>query len=131
MTPTIAVIASGMMGSGVAGRLTQHRVSVLTTLAGRSADSVARAEAAGMKDVPDADIAKADIILSIVPPGDALALAERLAPHLAAANRKPIYVDCNAVSPATVARIAAVDSALPASVPPTPPTSSRSASVWA
>ncbi len=108
MTPTVAVIAAGMMGSGVAGRLTQHRVRVLTSLAGRSADSVARAEAAGMTDASDADIVKADIILSIVPPGDALALAGRLAPHLAAANRKPVYVDCNAVNPATVARIAAV-----------------------
>jgi len=108
MTPTVAVIASGMMGSGVAGRLTQHRVVVLTTLAGRSADSVARAGAAGMKDASDADIANTDIILSIVPPGEALALAERLAPYLTETNRKPVYVDCNAVNPATVARIAAV-----------------------
>jgi putative dehydrogenase len=108
MPPTIAVIAPGMMGSGVAGRLTQHRVGVVTALAGRSADSVARAEAAGMKGVSDAEIAKAEIILSIVPPGEALALAGRLAPHLAAANKKPVYVDCNAVNPATVARIAAV-----------------------
>ncbi len=61
-----------------------------------------------MKGVSDAEIAKADIILSIVPPGEALALAQRLAPHLTQANRKPVYVDCNAVNPATVARIAAV-----------------------
>ena len=46
--------------------------------------------------------------LSIVPPGDALALAERFAPHLARANRKPVYVDCNAINPDTVARIAPV-----------------------
>ncbi len=108
MTPTVAIIAAGMMGSGVAGRLTQHRVRVLTSLAGRSADSVARAEAAGMTDASDADIVQADIILSIVPPGDALTLVGRLAPHLTAASRKPVYVDCNAVNPATVARIAAV-----------------------
>ena len=108
MPPTLAVIAAGMMGSGVTGRLTQHRVRVLTSLAGRSAGSVARAGAAGMIDATDAEIAQVDIILSIVPPGDALALAERLAPHLAAVHRKPAYVDCNAVNPVTVARIAAV-----------------------
>ena len=108
MPPTLAVIAAGMMGSGVAGRLTQHRVPVLTSLAGRGAATVARAEAAGMTDASDAEIAQVEIILSIVPPGDALALAERLAPHLAAVHRKPAYVDCNAVNPATVARIAAV-----------------------
>jgi putative dehydrogenase len=48
------------------------------------------------------------VILSIVPPGEALALAERLAPALRDAKRKPIYVDCNAVSPDTVLRIDAV-----------------------
>ena len=108
MIPIVAVIAPGMMGSAVAGRLTQHRIRVITALAGRSADSVARAAAAGMAGVTDGEIANADILLSIVPPGEALALAERLAPHLAAANRKPVYVDCNAVNPATVTRIAAV-----------------------
>jgi 3-hydroxyisobutyrate dehydrogenase-like beta-hydroxyacid dehydrogenase len=40
-----------------------------------------------------------------VPPGEALALATRLAPVLTAANRKPIYVECNAVSPPTVEQI--------------------------
>lgn len=108
MTPIVAVIAPGMMGSGVAARLTQHRLDVITALAGRGADSIARAAAAGMRGVEDAAIAQADIILSIVPPGEAPALAARLAPHLAAAEKKPVYVDCNAVSPATVLRIAGV-----------------------
>jgi 3-hydroxyisobutyrate dehydrogenase-like beta-hydroxyacid dehydrogenase len=61
-----------------------------------------------MRAVEDAMLADADVILSIVPPGSALELAERLAPVLRAAARKPLYVDCNAVSPATVARIGAV-----------------------
>ena len=56
----------------------------------------------------DAEIAGADFLLSIVPPGDALSLAERLAPALKASNAKPIYVDCNAINPATVGRVAAV-----------------------
>ena len=37
-----------------------------------------------------------------MPPGDALALAKRLAPVLTAANKKPVYVECNAVSPRTM-----------------------------
>jgi 3-hydroxyisobutyrate dehydrogenase-like beta-hydroxyacid dehydrogenase len=44
--------------------------------------------------------------MSIVPPGDALALAKRLAPVLTAANKKPVYVECNAVSPPTMLKIA-------------------------
>jgi len=46
--------------------------------------------------------------LSIVPPGDALALARRLAGALNAANKKPIYVECNATSPATMLKISDV-----------------------
>jgi 3-hydroxyisobutyrate dehydrogenase-like beta-hydroxyacid dehydrogenase len=108
MPPIVAVIAPGMMGSGVGGRLAQNGVEVRTSLAGRSEASVARAKAAGMIGVPDDQIAAADIILSIVPPGEALGLAEHLAPALRAAPRKPIYVDCNAVHPGTVLRIARV-----------------------
>ncbi|MBV9249962.1 MAG: NAD(P)-dependent oxidoreductase, partial [Acetobacteraceae bacterium] len=108
MKPTVVVIAPGMMGSGVGRRLADNGIEVRTSLAGRSEASKARAEAAGMRDASDEQIAACDIILSIVPPGDALGLAERLAPVLRAAPRKPVYVDCNAVNPATVLRIARV-----------------------
>ena len=106
-TPTIAVIAQGSMGAGVAKRLTDNGVRVLTSLAGRSEASAARAKDAGMIDASDAEIAAADVILSIVPPGDALPLAQRLAPALTAVDPKPLYADCNAVSPDTVKQIAA------------------------
>lgn len=106
--PVIAVIAAGDMGAGIGARLHEHGCKVLTSLAGRSAASRARAQAAGMADVADAELAGADMILSIVPPGDALALAERLAPALASAAVKPLFVDCNAVSPQTVRSIGAV-----------------------
>jgi 3-hydroxyisobutyrate dehydrogenase-like beta-hydroxyacid dehydrogenase len=104
----IAVIAPGSMGSGVGQRLAENGVDVVTSLAGRGAASAERARAAGMRAVDDAALADAEVILSIVPPGSALALAERVAPVLRSAARKPLYVDCNAVSPDTVARIAAV-----------------------
>jgi putative dehydrogenase len=105
MPPIVTVIAPGMMGSAVAKRLTSSGVEVRTALTGRSASTLARAKAAGMTDANDAKLVDADFILSIVPPGEALALAERLAPAMRAAARKPIYVDCNAVSPDTVLRI--------------------------
>ena len=81
---------------------------MLTSLAGRSEASAARAREAGLKAVGDDDIATADIVLSILPPGDAEALAQRLAPALTRSNRKPAYVDCNAINPATVERVAAI-----------------------
>jgi putative dehydrogenase len=108
MKPTIAVIAPGAMGSGIARRLAEGGAAVPTLLDGRSAATVARAEAAGMQAADEATIAASDIILSIVPPGEAMALAERLAPALRAAPGKPVYVDCNAVNVETVQAIAAV-----------------------
>jgi L-threonate 2-dehydrogenase len=103
--PIVSVIAPGMMGSAVARRLTSAGVPVRTTLTGRSAATAVRAQSAGMADVTDTQLAEADFILSIVPPGQALALAERLATAIRDTKRKPIYVDCNAVSPRTVLRI--------------------------
>jgi L-threonate 2-dehydrogenase len=108
MQPIVAVIAPGMMGSAVAKRLTANGLEVRTLLKGRGADTLARAKDAGMVDATEAQIAACDIILSILPPGSAVELAEQLAPALRAAAKKPIYVDCNAVDPATVLRIARV-----------------------
>ncbi|AYO82296.1 NAD(P)-dependent oxidoreductase [Methylobacterium brachiatum] len=106
--PTIAVIAPGAMGSAIGARLVGHGARVLTALEGRGAASRARAAAAGMADAGLDDLVATDILLSIVPPADAEALAQHLAPALAAAPRKPVYVDANAVSPGTIARIAAI-----------------------
>ncbi len=103
----VAVIAAGNMGAAVGRRLADHGATVLTALAGRSAATVARARAAGMVSANDEEIAGADFILSILPPAEALPLAKRLAPVLTASKGKPVYVDCNAISPQTAERIAA------------------------
>jgi 3-hydroxyisobutyrate dehydrogenase-like beta-hydroxyacid dehydrogenase len=108
MTLTVAIIAPGAMGSGVGRRLAENKVTVLTSLAGRSEASAKRARESGMVAVGDAQLSEADFLLSIVPPGDALALARRLAPTLRASNKKTVYVDCNAISPPTAQEIADV-----------------------
>jgi len=108
MTLTVAIIAPGNMGAGVGKRLTDNGVTVLTSLAGRSGASEKRARDAGMRAVEDRALMDADFLLSIVPPGEALALAKRLAPVLTTANQKPTYVECNAVSPKTMLQIADV-----------------------
>ena len=108
MTPVVAVIAPGMMGAAVGKRLVDNGVKVLTSLKGRSAETAIRAKAAGMAAAGDDEIAASDFILSILPPGDAVALAERFQPALKASNAKPVYVDCNAINPKTVDRVAAV-----------------------
>lgn len=103
----IAVIAQGTMGSGVGRRLRDSGAEVRTLLSGRSAASAERARAAGMTAKADELelLDGADFFLSILPPGEAEPLAHRFAPTLAALGRKPVYVDCNAVSPQTAVRI--------------------------
>jgi 3-hydroxyisobutyrate dehydrogenase-like beta-hydroxyacid dehydrogenase len=115
MTDTIIVIAAGEMGAGIGKRLTERGARVLTSLRGRGGASAARAKDAGMTDVADdtALVADADFILSVVPPGQALALAERLKGPLAKAKRNPIYIDCNAVAPETAEEIAQTLTGLP------------------
>ena len=108
MTVTVGVVAPGSMGSATAARLVAHGATVLTLLEGRSAATTARAVAAGMRGVDEAGLAEAEVILSILPPGDAMALAERLVPALSAARRKPVFVDCNALDVRTVNAVAAV-----------------------
>jgi hypothetical protein len=51
---------------------------------------------------------RADFILSILPPGDALSFAQRFVPALTASNAKPVYVECNAINPVTVEQVAKV-----------------------
>jgi L-threonate 2-dehydrogenase len=110
MAFVVAIVAPGEMGSAVAARLGERGVKVTTSLAGRSAASAARAERARMTAVADDDalIDGADFFLSICPPAEAVALAQRLRPALTRAHKKPIYVDCNAISPATAVEIGAV-----------------------
>lgn len=104
----IGVVAPGAMGSAVALRLTGHRARVVTLLDGRSEATRARATAAGMEGVAPDTLAAADLILSIVPPAEAMGLARSLAPALRQAKRKAVFVDCNALDVRTVKAVAAV-----------------------
>jgi L-threonate 2-dehydrogenase len=108
VNPVVSIFAQGAMGAGLAAALTQHGISVLTALEGRSAESAARARAAGMRSVPFERLADADLILSVLPPAEALPFARDLAPHLIATARKPLFVDCNAISPSTLQHVGAV-----------------------
>lgn len=106
---TIAVVAQGSMGAGVGKRLNERGATVRTLLSGRSGKSAERARAAGMQPASDekALLDGADVFLSILPPDQAESLARQLSPALTALAKKPVYVDCNAVSPQTVEKIAA------------------------
>jgi len=113
LPPTIGIVAAGAMGSAIAHKLIQTgSCTVLTNLDGRSDATRKRAHEAGMEDVSLVDMTRrVEWVLSILPPRDAFAFAERLldAERLndGARDRGPlVFVDCNAVNPQTVKRIA-------------------------
>ncbi len=108
--PTLAVLMPGDMGHAVGRTLREHGHRVLTCLTGRSARTRALAGAAGLEDAGDLEalVAKADMILSILPPSRALPLAEDVAKAMGEAGKAPAYVDCNAISPMLTREVGAV-----------------------
>lgn len=111
---TAAILSPGEMGSAVGLALRAQGLRVITSLRGRSARSVERATAAGIVAVADdaALVREADVLLSILAPAAARALAERIAAALRATGETLLYVDCNAVAPETVRQINATVTAV-------------------
>ncbi|MBV9655215.1 MAG: NAD(P)-dependent oxidoreductase [Acetobacteraceae bacterium] len=107
MTTTIAVVGAGAMGSAIGQRLVEQGARVLALQDGRSEASLARAKAAGMVLAPAEQVAEASLILSVVPPAAAVAVARGIAPALMASHTSGAFIDCNAVNPATMADVAA------------------------
>ncbi|MGO6665690.1 NAD(P)-dependent oxidoreductase [Rhizobium ruizarguesonis] len=105
--PNFAIIGSGAMGSAVAKRLIDHGATVLTYLEGRSGQTVARAKAAGMMPVGRQELTKAGLILSIVPPAEAIKVAEFVADISSRMPAPPPFIDLNAIAPKTMQALAA------------------------
>jgi 3-hydroxyisobutyrate dehydrogenase-like beta-hydroxyacid dehydrogenase len=99
----IGVLHPGEMGAAVGACLTQRGLTVLWASAGRSPSTADRAAAGRMRDVGTAgEMARqAGVILSICPPHAALEVAR------STGGFRGIYVDANAVSPATSREVAA------------------------
>ena len=112
MTPieTIAILSPGDMGHAVGRVLAGAGYDVVTCLAGRSERTRALAETGGLSDLDslDAVAAEASLVLSILPPAAALGLAGDMAAAIERSGARPVYVDCNAISPATARDIAQV-----------------------
>jgi 3-hydroxyisobutyrate dehydrogenase-like beta-hydroxyacid dehydrogenase len=102
--PVIGVLHPGSMGAAIGSALKPVAGAVIWAAAGRSQSTSKRAELADLVGVPDtaAVARRADVIVSICPPHAARDVAEEVAAALAGRQRRPLYVDANAVSPGTV-----------------------------
>lgn len=106
--PVIGILHPGVMGAALGSALKPVAGAVIWAAAGRSVPTSKRAETADLVGVPDvAELARrSHVIVSICPPHAALDVAGQVADALDGRTDRPLYVDANAVSPDTVARIA-------------------------
>ena len=102
--PVVGVLHPGAMGAALGSALKPVAGAVIWAAAGRSQSTSKRAELADLVGVPDiaALARRADVIVSICPPHAARDVAGEVAAALTGDPRRPLYVDANAVSPATV-----------------------------
>jgi 3-hydroxyisobutyrate dehydrogenase-like beta-hydroxyacid dehydrogenase len=105
----IALLHPGEMGAAIGGALVDSGKKVHWASAGRSQETQARASAARLID--DGDVATllghSDLVISVCPSHAALDVAF----EVVAANRDKrgwIYIDANAIAPATARRVAQV-----------------------
>ena len=107
---TIGMLGMGTMGAAVAGEFRKAGCDVVTDLSGRSAVSTRRASEREIEPVESLQelVSRSRIVFSIVPPSEAIALAEAVAAAADGLRSKPVFVDANAVSPQTMARMARI-----------------------
>jgi 3-hydroxyisobutyrate dehydrogenase-like beta-hydroxyacid dehydrogenase len=101
---TVGIVSPGAMGSAVGAAYLAAGNRVVTTVAGRSSRTIGLAEHAGLELLPDLDavVSESELVLSIVPPGEAGANAAAIAAAAGRTGSRPLVADWNAVSPATV-----------------------------
>jgi len=99
----IGVVSPGDMGQAIAGRLKESGYNVHAALNGRSERTKALARAAALVDCGSMEqlVTTCELVISVINPGEALAVARSAAAAIKATGRKIAFADLNAVSPQT------------------------------
>ncbi len=107
---TIGVVSTGDMGHAVGRTLREGGFTVLTALEGRSERSRGLAAQAGIEDAGDLAslVERVDLLMSVMPPAVAINFAQKAAEILSRADAAPLFIDCNAIAPATSQAIAGI-----------------------
>ena len=99
---SIGLLHPGEMGAGIGAVLVRSGYRVTWASAGRREQSVERARVAGLVDVESVEAIRehSDLVLSVCPPHAALDVAKQIS------GFKGIYLDANAIAPATACEVA-------------------------
>ncbi len=105
---TVGIVSPGAMGSALGARLRAGGAVTVASVADRSARTQSLAAGAGFAQVAFLDelVDACDVVLSVVPPGEAEAVAEAIAAAARRTAARPLVADLNAISPGSVARVA-------------------------
>ncbi len=108
MASAVGILSTGDMGAAIGAVLTANGVDAATSLDGRSNLTRLRAAEAGVRDAGNirALVEQCAMVLSTLVPSEAVSVAERVADAMAATGARPAFVECNAIAPQTVQRIA-------------------------
>lgn len=106
----VGILSPGDMGSAVGRVLHESGATIFTSLEGRSDLTRLRARECGFEDTASIVnlVMEVDVLLSILVPSEAMAIAESVGEAMRVSGRKITFADCNAVSPRTAERMAAV-----------------------
>jgi 3-hydroxyisobutyrate dehydrogenase-like beta-hydroxyacid dehydrogenase len=136
---TVAIVSPGEMGHAIGRVLGRRGARAITALEGRSGRTVELTQAAGIEDVGTLErvVHQADLLMSVLPSAAAPLVADRVAALLPGRTGPPLlFVDCNAMAPESVRRIATVVAGAGARVVDVgivggPPTEARSPKFYA
>jgi 3-hydroxyisobutyrate dehydrogenase-like beta-hydroxyacid dehydrogenase len=132
---TVGIVSPGYMGAGLGSALRTGGARVVATVDGRSARTGRLATEAGVDLLPTlVDVVQAaDVVLSVTPPGRALAASESIADACRRSGVAPVVADLNAVAPDTMSAMARKLDGLPlvdGSISGPPPTHAPGARVY-
>ena len=100
----VGLLSPGDMGHSIGAVLHANGLRVLTHLGGRSGRTRDLASEANIEDSESLEdlVSQADILLCVLVPARAVAVAREVAAAIRATEADLLYVDCNAIAPSTV-----------------------------
>ncbi|MEI2778020.1 MAG: NAD(P)-binding domain-containing protein [Tetrasphaera sp.] len=106
-SPVIGIVSPGAMGAALGRAWIAAGTRVVATVAGRSERTRRLAHGLDLLDSLADVVARAEIVVSVVPPHQAVETARAIAAAATAREVTPVVADLNAISPVTLEAVAA------------------------